>query len=321
MMLAIVGLIVGFGLLIKGGDALVDGASSLARRWGVSLLVIGLTVVAFGTSAPELIVNIIASAEGEAEIAIGNVVGSNIANILLVLGLTAIVVELRVRRQTVWKEIPLATLAVVVLFVMVNDVGLDGFGDNLLSRGDGIIFFAFFAIFVAYTFFVGKREGAAHPDVAALSVQRSWAYVLVGLTALVVGGRFVVGGASEVARFFGVSEAMIGLTVVAVGTSLPELMTSVLAARKGRADIAVGNVVGSNIFNVFFVLGVSATIRPLPVAGTITIDVLVALVASMLLLTTVFVDKRSRLRRWEGWMFVLLYGAYLAFLVVREVAA
>lgn len=316
MAIASLSLIAGFILLVKGAGWLVDGASSLARRFGVSLLVIGLTVVALGTSAPELIVNIYAAAQGNAEIAVGNVIGSNIVNILIVLGVAATFGALVVQRQTVWKEIPLATLATVALIVMINDRFFDGAVADALSRSEGIILLGFFAIFLGYTLVVAKNQGADAFEVRTFERGKSLAMILGGLAALILGGRWVVGGAVAIASALGISESVIGLTVVAAGTSLPEFATSVVAARKGNFDVAVGNVVGSNIFNIFFVLGLSATIRPLPIATASTGDTLVALAATLVLFVTMFIGARHRLDRWQGWLFIGSYVAYVISLVI-----
>lgn len=313
---------VGFVALIKGADLLVDGASSLAGRLGVSALVIGLTIVAFGTSAPELVVNLLASWQGNTDIAIGNVLGSNIVNILLILGISAIFYPLAVQRGTVWKEIPFALLAVVVLAVLANDVAIDGLTASDLSRSDGIVLLSFFIIFLYYIFGLTKQESAiadstvekAEPQFTML---RSSMMVLVGIVGLVVGGKWIVDGAVAFASSFGVSEALIGLTIVAIGTSLPEMATSVVAAYKKNVDIAIGNVVGSNIFNVFWILGVSSLIRPLPFAPALTTDLLVTVGATLVLFLALFIGKRHTLERGQGIMFVILYIAYVGFLIMR----
>ena len=258
-------LIIGFIIIIKGADLLVDGASSIAKKLNVSDLVIGLTVVAFGTSAPELFVNVFASIQGNSEIAIGNILGSNIANILLILGVAAIIFPLSVQSTTVWKEIPFSLLAALILGVLVNDHLIDHKENSELTRGDGLVLIGFFIIFMYYIFSIAKKsENTTIGDLKQLSNFRSVSYILLGLTGLVLGGTWIVNGAIEIAGKFGVSEYLIGLTVVAVGTSLPELATSAVAAYKKNTDIAIGNVVGSNIFNIFWVLGISAVIKPLP---------------------------------------------------------
>lgn len=311
---------IGFAVLIKGADYLVEGASSLASRLGVSALVIGLTIVAFGTSAPELIVNLLASISGNTDIAIGNVLGSNIANILLILGVSAAVYPLTVQRSTIWKEIPFALLAVVVLWFMVSDKILDGATANVLSRIDGLILISFFIIFLYYVFGIAKQgaaEGEAANQIAASSTGKSLVMITIGLVGLVIGGKWIVDGAVALASGFGLSEALVGLTIVAVGTSLPELATSIVAAYKRNTDIAVGNIVGSNIFNIFWILGVSATISPLAFAEALVTDVMMTVVATILLFVVLFVGSRHTVDRWQGWFFIVVYIAYLMYLIAR----
>jgi cation:H+ antiporter len=301
----------GLLLLLKGADWLVDGASSLAKRFGVAPIVIGLTIVAFGTSAPELVVNLIAAFQGRAEVAIGNIVGSNIANILLILGLAAAIRPLTLRRDTIWKEIPLAFLAVALVWLMGSDGRLTG-NPSVIDRIDGLVLLAFFAIFLYYTVGIAKLD-APKPDIADRTVGQSSLYAVVGLLALSFGGRFTVDGAVALARGFGLSEGVIGLTLVAVGTSLPELFTSAVAARRGQTDIAVGNVVGSSIFNVFWILGVSAVISPLPFGAENAMDALMAVAVTALLFFSLYVGKRRILERWQGAAFMVLYAAFVVF--------
>lgn len=312
--------VLGFILLIKGADLLVAGASSLANRLGISALVIGLTVVSFGTSAPELIVNLLASIQGDTDIAIGNIIGSNIANILLILGISAIIYPLAVQKGTVWKEIPFALLAVLVVLVLANDSFFDGSLTSALTRIDGFILIGFFAVFLYYIFSIARQpsnENQVDEQVAQYSTGKSVLMVSGGLVGLVVGGKWIVDGAVSIATQFGVSEALIGLTVVAVGTSLPELATSAVAAYKKNVDIAVGNIVGSNIFNIFWILGISATITPLPFSSKLGVDLGVVIVATLLLFLALFVGKRHVLERWQGWAFVSLYLLYIVFLILR----
>ncbi len=298
---------------------LVDGASSIAKRLGISALVIGLTVVAFGTSAPELIVNIFASWSGNTDIAIGNILGSNIANILLILGISAVIFPLAVKKGTVWKEIPLALLAVIVVALMVNDTLLDGGSFSGLTRIDGFVLIAFFLIFLYYTFGISRVEAANTSEVTIHrhSLPRACLMVGVGLIGLVVGGKLIVDAAVTLASNLGASEALIGLTVVAIGTSLPELATSAVAAYKKNTDIAVGNIVGSNIFNIFWILGVSAIINPLPFPPLMMRDVLMTIFATFLLFIFMFIGKRHTLERWQGVCFIFIYLGYISYLVFR----
>ncbi len=310
-------LIIGFALLIKGADWLVDGASALAKKLGISSLVIGLTVVAFGTSAPELIVNVMASVKGATDIAIGNILGSNIANILLILGVSATIYPLRVTTGTTWREIPLALLAVVALMFMANDQLFDSHDFSELGHIDGFILIAFFAIFLSYVQAIAKRGGSEGPQVKYIRGPLAVGMVAAGLVMLTLGGKWVVDSATDIARTLGISDALIGLTIVAVGTSLPELATSVMAAVKHNTDIAVGNIVGSNIFNIFWILGLSAVIRPLPFSPGMNLDIVVTLVATMLLFLALFVGKRRILERWQGVAFVLVYLGYVGYLIAR----
>lgn len=309
-------LIVGLLFLIKGGNYLVDGGASIAKRFNISNIVIGLTIVAFGTSAPELIVNIIASINGNSDIAVGNIVGSNIVNILLILGITALIYPVSVKKGTTWKEIPFTLLAVIVLGIIANDMFLDGYSFSIISRGDGLVLFLFFIIFMYYTFGISKAEGEGD-NVKQFGKAMSFGMVIGGLVALTLGGRWFVDGATQLARLWGVSEAMIGLTVIAVGTSLPEFATSVIAALKKNSDIAVGNIVGSNIFNIFWILGVSALINPINYSLALNFDLIVLVITTTLLFIFMFIGTKHRLDRWQGVIFIALYVLYIILLIVR----
>ncbi|MEJ2637657.1 MAG: calcium/sodium antiporter [Calditrichia bacterium] len=317
MLIAILLLIIGFMLLIKGADFLVDGASALAVRYNVSQIAIGLTIVAFGTSTPELVVNILSSIQKQPDIAFGNIIGSNIVNILLILGIAGVIYPIKTERNTVWKEIPFSLLAGVILFVLCNDRLFSG-GADVLSRGDGIILLIFFIIFMIYTFGIAKVESRDEAEVRILSTARIILYILIGLLGLFIGGKLVVDNSVKLARLFGVSEKLIGLTIVSIGTSLPELFTSAVAAYKKQSDIAIGNVVGSNIFNVFFILGVSSVISPLPFQGALNLDIYVLIGVSALLFLTMFTGKKRTLDRWEAIMFVIFYIIYIVFLIIRK---
>lgn len=307
----------GFYALIKGADYLVNGSSSLARSLGVPALVVGLTVVAFGTSAPELFVNMIAAINGSTDIAIGNVLGSNIANILVILGITTLVAPLKLKSSTVWKEIPFSLLAAILVLVLGADMFFEGASQGILGRIDGIVLLAFFLVFIVYTF--GIRESGEQPKskIEQMSLWKSILYILGGLVALVLGGQFVVTGATAIALVLGISENLIGLTIVAVGTSLPELVSSIVAARKGHQDIAIGNVVGSNIFNIFFVLGATSIITPLPFNTPNIIDAFTVVTATLLMFFLLFVGKRQTLHRMEGSIFLLMYVGFIIFAIVR----
>jgi cation:H+ antiporter len=312
--------IIGLIFLIKGADFLVDGASSIAGRLNISDLVIGLTVVAFGTSTPELFVNIVASIKGNTDIAIGNVVGSNIANVFFILGVSSMIYPLAVAKGTVWKEIPFSLLAAIVLFITANDQLLDGAQASALTRVDGLVLLSFFIIFIYYTCSIATRiDGLeAHAAAKQSGWRRSSLYIILGLAGLTLGGKWIVDGAVAFATKFGMSESLVGLTIVAVGTSLPELATSAVAAYKRRVEIAVGNVVGSNIFNIFFVLGVSAGIKPLPFQPGYNLDMGVVVISSLLLFLFMFTGKKRSLDRGEGLIFLICYGGYVAYHVFTD---
>ena len=308
--------VVGFVLLISGANLLVEGSASIAKKLNISSIVIGLTIVAFGTSAPELIVNIFASVQGNTEIAIGNILGSNIVNILLILGISAIIYPLATKENTVWKEIPLSLLAAILLGVMVNDTLIDGGTFSGLTRIDGIVFIAFFIIFLYYTFGISKVSGEnTDLEIKEMSYMKSSLYIVGGLLGLVFGGKWIVDGAIKIAEGFNVSQSLIGLTVVAIGTSLPELATSAVAAYKKQSDIAIGNVVGSNIFNIFWILGLSAVINPLPFSKDSVIDIIMTIVASLILFLIMFIGKKHTVERWQGVIMILIYIGYVAYLI------
>lgn len=314
--------VLGVGLLIKGADWLVEGASALSRRLGISELVIGLTVVAFGTSLPELIVSLYAAVQGNTAIAMGNILGSNTANILLILGLCACLSPLCVTRSTVWKEIPFSLLAVLVLAVMGNDRLLDAASVSELTRSDGMVMLAFFGVFLYYIGSMvhqnkGLGETKDESSNSGPGVSRAGWLVVIGLVCLVFGGHWTVQAAIRIATRLGVSQSLIGLTLVAVGTSLPELVTSVVAAVKHKADIAVGNVVGSNIFNIFLILGLTTSIKPIGVLPSHNADLGVVVLATLLLFLTMFTGKRHKLDRWEGALMMVGYAAYIVFIIRR----
>jgi cation:H+ antiporter len=318
-MLTYILFILGFVLLVKGADFLVNGSSTIAKKFGVSDLVIGLTIVSLGTSAPELLVNIIASIKGNADIGIGNILGSNISNIFLILGISAIIYPLRIKHTTTWKEVPLNFLAAIVLFLMANDMMIDGADASFLGRIDGMILMIFFVIFMYYTFGLAKahKEKHAHNGFDKRPLSISLLMTFGGIVALAFGGQWVVDGAITIASRFGLSEALIGLTIVAVGTSLPELATSAVAAYRHKTDIAIGNVVGSNLFNIFWVLGLSAVIKPLPFNPVINTDIGVYAIATVMLFIYAFTRGKDQIDKAEGILFVMAYVGYIVFLVIR----
>lgn len=310
-------LIIGLVILIGGANVLVIGASSIAKKFNIPNLVIGLTVVSFGTSFPELIINILAGINGQGDLAIGNIVGSNTINILLVIGISALIKPVGVQSNTVKFEIPFSLLAMIVLFILANDALIDGDGLSVLSRIDGLLFLTFFIIFMYYTFVVSKHGTA--DDGHQVKEQAHWKsilYLIVGILGLYFGGNLIVENASIIATSLGLSQAVIGILIVALGTSLPELATSAVAAYKGNADMAVGNVVGSNIFNVFFVLGISASIQPIAFSPALNTDIFFALFASILLFIFIFTRKGRQIDRVEASIFLVLYVAYVIWLLV-----
>ena len=309
--------IVGLALVLGGADWLVSGASSIAKLLNVPDLAIGLTVVALGTSSPELVANYFAVMDGKPDLAIGNILGSNIANILLILGVTTIIFPIKVQSSTVWKEIPFSLLAAVVLFIMANDQWIDGAAQSQISRTDGMVLLGFMVLFMVYTFEIAKKPIEGTEEIIARPLWKSISMLVLGLAALVLGGKLFVDGASGIARSWGVGERVIGLTVVAIGTSLPELATSVIAALKKKADIAVGNVVGSNIFNIFFILGAVATIKPLPFnTSASNTDALVMIAASVALFLVTRLFTRNQIGRTEGVIFTSFYALYLIWIII-----
>ena len=303
-------LVVGLVLLVKGADWLVDGASKLAKRLGVTDLVIGLTIVAFGTSMPEFVVNMVSVAEGATDLAITNILGSNIINTLVILGCSALVCPLVAQRSTVRLDIPLNIVAgvLVLVFVFISSP-MEPKG---LSRIEGLALLVVFAAFLVYTFYTAKADASTTTESTPFPLWKCVVLILAGLVCLVVGGEMIVKTAVAIARYCGVAESVIGLTIVALGTSLPELATSVVAAFKHNNDIAIGNVVGSNIFNVFFILGTSAIIKHLPVYPGIEIDA--ALVAvSALAVWLLLCNKNRSINRWGGALLLVLYAGYLTY--------
>lgn len=314
MIISIILFLLGFVILVKGADFFIDGACSIARILKISDLVIGLTIIAFGTSAPELFVNIIASVQGNTDIAVANVIGSNITNIFLILGISAIIYPLTVTKGTVFKEIPFCLLSVILLLVMISDNIIDKQNFSALTRIDGIIFLSFFIIFMYYAFSIAKENNENEQEpTKKIGPFKSVLYICLGIAGLTLGGKWIVDGAIAIARFFKIGESFIGLTIVAIGTSLPELVTSVIAASKKKNDIAVGNVVGSNIFNIFFVLGISSIINPLPISHDFYIDIFVCIFASVLLFLFMFIGKKHTIDRFEGVISVILYFVFIIF--------
>ena len=337
-------IIVGCAALIKGADFLVDGASALAKKYGVSDIVIGLTVVAFGTSMPEFVVNMVAVGQGSTEIAITNVLGSNIINIFVILGFTALIYPISSQKSTRCFDIPFSLLAalLVLLFAVYNspswlqiehifnvniaDPTLSDLGSIQMGQGNGgfisgvggSILLIFFLIFLWHNF---KGIGSApqtesNKEYKPMSAKRALALIIGGLVGLVVGGEVIVKSATSIAQSLGVSDAIIGLTVVALGTSLPELATSCMAAFKKNCDIALGNVIGSNLFNIFFILGTSACVKALPGYHGLETDAMMAALGSVLVMLFVYLTKKHEIKRWHGAILLLTYAAYLAYRII-----
>lgn len=308
----------GFVALIKGADFLVTGASSLAKKLRVSEIVIGLTVVAFGTSMPELVVNIFGSIRGNSDIVLGNVIGSNILNILLILGIAGLIYPLNVLKNTVWREIPFALFAVIAFYFLAADDVPGMQGSGMISVGDGILLLSFFTLFVIYVFYVSKISSTDNNPVKQYSTLVTNLMILGGLGGLFIGGKLVVDNAVVIARILGMSDKMIAITIMAAGTSLPELVTSAVAAYKKRCDIAVGNIVGSGIFNILLVIGVSAVIRPISFTEQFNFDVFVMGFATIILFVTMFTGKKHRLDRWEAGVLLAAYVGYMMFLISKN---
>lgn len=314
-------LLIGFALLIKGADYFVEGASKIAQTLRVSPMLIGLTIVAFGTSAPEASVSFIAALEGNSDVAIGNVVGSNVFNVTFILGLTAIVFPLTVQSDTIRKEIPFALLGAVSLLLLISDMQLQGSDINLITRTEGLILLLFFAVFLYYVFEMARNNRAQLEENSTEPVVNpSWTknliYTIGGLVGIVFGGSLVVENSIEIALSLGMSETLVGLTIVAVGTSLPELVTSITAALKKQTEIALGNIVGSNIFNIFFILGASAAIHPLAVDPKIFLDMWLMIFVTFLLL--ILSRTHYKISKIEGVLLAIIYIIYLVFIIFRN---
>lgn len=315
-------LLIGLPLLLVGGHFLATGAGALALRLRIPQLTVGLTIVAMGTSAPELAVSLLAAMRSSPDIAMGNVIGSNIANLLLILGAVGVLRPLTLTTSIRWREIPFMLLSIIVLAALVNDAFLSsmgsGTGPDVLGRGEGVALIGFFAVYLYYVVSVARSSGMqAEEEVTTLSLPVASLMTVGGLIALIAGGRLTVSGASGVALAMGASEALVGLTIVAIGTSLPELVTSLAAARQGNADLAVGNVVGSNIFNIFWILGVSSTISPVPFNTRLNADLGVLAAGTLLFFLFTYTGRRHTVDRGEAALFLLMYAAYVGYLAVR----
>ncbi len=308
-------LILGFVFLIKGADMLIDGSASIAKRYKISNLVIGLTIVAFGTSTPELIINVLSSLGRYPDIAVGNILGSNISNTLLILGVAAVIYPLSVRKDTISEQIPFSVFAALVVWFVANDA-ISGTYVSWISRSDALVLIVLFAVFLYYSFGVEHIKGDVEEQINEVPPARSIVFIVLGIIGLALGGRWVVNSAVSIADSFGISQKVIGLTLVALGTSLPELVTSIVAAMKKQTDIILGNVVGSNIFNLLWILGVTALISPIRFEQKYNSDLAMMVFASILLLVFLFIGKKKVIGRIEGLIFVMIYTAYVTVLLL-----
>ncbi len=315
MLLQIVFLAIGFGLLIKGADWLVVSASSFAKKYNVSDLAIGLTIVSFGTSAPELVVNVLASYQNHQDIAISNVLGSNIFNLFAILGIAGLFTPLIVQSSTVWKEIPISLFALIVLYIISNDFFNPNF--QIISRLDGAFLLLLFCLFLLYVIKQLKSNQQKVEKKQNMPIWKVLMLFVVGLSGLIIGGNMIVGSAVKIATIFNVSEKVIGLTIISIGTSLPELATSVVAAVKKNNDIAVGNIIGSNIFNIFFILGLSSLIQPISFNITYNLEFYILAAGTLILFIAMFTGKKKIIDRWEAGFLFLAYLAYISFLLLK----
>ncbi|HNU42132.1 MAG TPA: calcium/sodium antiporter [Cyclobacteriaceae bacterium] len=313
-------LVIGFAILIKGADFLVNGSSSIAKKNGISNLAIGLTVVAFGTSMPELIVSLLSALDGKNDASFGNVIGSNNFNLLFILGVSGLIYPLTVQRNTVKYEVPLSLLAVGILFILVNDQLVFGSETNGMNRFDSIVLLLFFAGFLLYIYRTMKN-GSDLGEEAPIKVYGTGVaigMVVLGLAMLIGGGTTVVNSATSIAQYYGLSEKLIGLTILAAGTSLPELATSAVAAYRKNTDIAIGNVVGSNIFNIFFILGITGVINPMPYNTVMNFDLYVLMASTVVLMIFMFTINQRKLDRWEAFLLLAGYITYTMYLIGME---
>ena len=310
-------LIVGFVGLVKGADWFVQGASNIAKLLHVSGIVIGLTIVAFGTSAPEAAVSITAAFKGNNDIAVSNVIGSNIFNALMVVGFSAVIASLKVQRNMLRKEFPLSVVGTLALLFLCIDQEIGKAGAIIISRGDGLVLVLFFIMFMYMTITGALDEKIEddEDDKKKISKWKSILTALIGIAGIIIGGQLVVDSASTIARNFGVSDTLIGLTIVAIGTSLPELVTSIVAAKKGESDIALGNAIGSNMFNIFFILGISAAIRPIKVQLISVIDI--AILSGISLILYIYALKKKKIGRGMGLVMIAAYLIYTIYIILR----
>ncbi len=322
MFISILLVVLGFVLLIKGADWMVNGATALAKKKKISDLAIGLTIVAFGTSAPELVVNSIASYQDQSDIVFGNIIGSNNFNLFFILGIVGLILPITVQSSTVWKEIPISFIAALLVLGLSNT--FLGQESLLLSRLDGALLFIMFGLFLFYVYKQMKKDDTIpqQPEISApvegKSNHKIWGLITIGLAGLILGGKLVVDNAIEIATYLGISKKIIGLTIIAAGTSLPELVTSIVAALKKNSDIAIGNVIGSNIFNIFLILSLSSIISPIDFNPNFNMDIYLLLGGTLFLFIAMFLGTRKKLDRWEAALLLLTFIVYTAYLVGKE---
>ena len=317
MILSIIGFIAGITLVLYGADALVKGATALARKFNISELVIGLTIVALGTSLPELVISVGSAIKGSSGIALGNVIGSNLFNTMLILGVTALITPIKFSGKMLSRELPFNLLASIVLILVSGSMLIGGGENEEISRYSGLILLCFLAVFIRYTFSISNDSEESNEDIKSVSNWKIVFYIIVGLASLIFGGKLFVGGATEIARLLGLSEAIIGITIVSAGSSLPELAVSVNAARKGNAGIALGNVLGSNILNIFFILGCSATITPISLDGFSFVDYYVLIATSLMVYIVSRFGGKNVINRWEGAILTIGYIVYTVYLIIK----
>jgi cation:H+ antiporter len=317
MILSSILVFVGFVLLIQGADWMVNGSTWLAKKNKIPDLAIGLTIVAFGTSAPELVVNTVASFDGHSDIVLGNIIGSNNFNLFAILGIVGLIFPIAVQSSTVWKEIPISLFAAITFLVLANGyLFYDTIG---LSRINGLILIVLFFLFLFYIFKQMKSDTqVSEAVVIEVSNKKIWGFIIMGLIGLVIGGKLIVDNAVFIASGLGVSEKIIGLTIIAAGTSLPELMTSVVAALKKNSDIAIGNIIGSNIFNIFLILSVSSLVRPIKFSTVFNPDIYMLIGGTVFLFIAMFTGQKKRLDRWEAGLLLLTFIAYTTYLISKE---
>lgn len=312
-------LIIGFLALIKGADIFVLGSSSIAKSLKVPSLIIGLTIVAFGTSAPEAAVSVTAALNGNNDMAIANVIGSNIFNFLAVLGVVAIIKPIKVQKSTIMKEFPFAILATIVLSILSHDIKFQGYSQNSITRADGLMLLSLFGIFMYYLIemaLTSKEEMDIDKAKESIPISKSIIMSILGIVGIIIGGQFVVNSSSDIAINFGMSESLVGLTIVSIGTSLPEFVTSVVAAKKGESDIAIGNVIGSNIFNVLFVLGSSSIISDIKVHEAVFTDMMFMIIITIV--TFIFAATSQKIDKKEGVILIISYILYMIFIIRRN---